>query len=223
MISKKCCLLVLSMIFQVSGNEFRFLCQEITPEIKSRLVYTWNEESPVPLKDLCYLNVSHYDFSGNIQEGELVVHSLVANDLIYIFRKLFEAQFPIQSMKIVDEFGGSDDESMRSNNTSAFFARKVANTDRWSNHSYGLAIDINPLLNPYSSHKIISAPQEGLPYLDRTLNIPGMITTDSYIYSLFKELGWEWGGECFLHRGDGVIDRHHFQKVVDGINHTTNN
>lgn len=91
-------------------------------------------------------------------------------------------------MKFVDEFDGSDDKSMSANNTSAFYARKVANTDRWSNHSYGLAIDINPLLNPYSSHKIFCAPQEGECYLhNRSVDIPGIITANSFIYQLFKE------------------------------------
>ena len=104
--------------------------------------------------------------------------------------------------------------------TSAFYARKVASTQRWSNHASGLAIDINPLLNPYSKGDFFCT-QEGECYLDRTLDVPGMITKDSYIYQLFIERGWEWGGECFYAR-DGVLDRHHFQKIISGINQTTN-
>ena len=139
-------------------------------------------------------------------------------DLAYIFGKLYEVKFPLQSMKLVDEFG-SDDASMSANNSSAFYARYVANTTRWSNHAYGLAIDINPLLNPYSKGSFF-CPQEGERYLDRTLNEPGMITKGSYIYELFKERGWVWGGEAFLDRG--IIDRHHFQKVVPGFNKNAN-
>ena len=121
----------------------------------------------------------------------------------------------------MDEFDGSDLKSMQANNTSAFYARKVAGTDRWSNHSFGCAIDINPLFNPYSSPKSKVIPVQAEPYLNRKLNIPGMILKDSYIYKLFKDRGWQWGGECFYER-DGVIDRHHFQKIVPGLNKNTN-
>ena len=202
-----------------SMDQFHSKCQAITPDILKRMVYTWNSDSPVSLEDLRYLIVSHYDFDENIQHGELVVHKQVVDDLVYIFKKLFEAKFPIQSMRIVDEFKGSDLESMRANNTSAFYARKVAGSNRWSNHSFGVAIDINPLLNPYSKKEFF-CPKEAEPYLDRTLNKPGMITKDIYIYKLFKQQGWEWGGECFYER-DKVIDRHHFQKII-GINKNTN-
>ena len=101
---------------------------------------------------------------------------------------------------------------------SAFYARKVANTDRWSNHAYGLAIDINPLFNPYTKGTMC-CPPEGKNYLNRV--VPGTITKNSLIYNLFKERGWEWGGECFYER-DGVIDRHHFQKILGDTNKTTN-
>ena len=200
--------------------EFSATCQEISPPILERMKYTWRSDAPVHLKDLCYITLSYYDVNGDIKQGELVVHKKVVEDLISIFEKLFEVQFPIQSMTLVDEFEGSDEASMRANNTSAFYARKVAGTHRWSNHATGLAIDINPLLNPYSKGSYF-CPPEGMLYLDRTLNIPGMITKGSYIYQLFKERGWQWGGECFFER-DGVIDRHHFQKVISGVNKTTN-
>lgn len=218
-----CKYLVLAMALlsmNLVAGHFRANSREITSEIRQRMIYTWHEQSPVPLCDLRYLTVLHYDFEGDVQEGELIVHHLAVADLCYIFEKLFEAKFPIQSMRLVDEFDGSDDKSMSANNTSAFYARKVAHADRWSNHSYGLAIDINPLLNPYSKGSFF-CPKEGEPYLDRTLNLPGMITRDSYIYQLFKERGWQWGGECFIER-DGTIDRHHFQLIVQGINKTTN-
>ncbi len=204
-----------------SQNLFQFTVQKITPSVLARMIYTWHSDSPVPLEDLRHITLTHYDFEGHINKGELIVHNEVVDDLQYIFKKLFEVKFPIQSIKMVDEFDGSDLKSMQANNTSAFYARKVARTNRWSNHSFGCAIDINPLLNPYSSPKIRVEPKEGEYYLDRTLNLPGMITKNSYVYNLFKERGWEWGGECFFNR-DGVIDRHHFQKIVTGLNKITN-
>ncbi len=213
-------LLVSFFLHVQADKEFFFTCKEITPAILQRMVYTWHAESTVPLEELRYLMISHYDFEGAVCLGELVVQVSVVDDLAYIFKRLYEVKFPIQSMILVDEFEGSDDASMRANNSSAFYARKVAGTDRWSNHAYGLAVDINPLLNPYSKGSLC-CPVEGKYYLDRTLGIPGMITADSFIYRLFKERGWQWGGECFYER-DGVIDRHHFQKIVIGSNKTTN-
>jgi hypothetical protein len=200
--------------------QFSASAKKISPEILTRMTYTWNPESPVPLDDLRYMQVSFYDFGGIVRQGELVVHMHAVDDLTYIFEKLFEAKFPIQSMKQVDEFGGSDDASMSANNSSAFYARRVAKTQRWSNHASGLAIDINPLINPYSKGDFF-CPKEGERYLNRSALVPGMITKDSYIYQLFRERGWEWGGECFFDR-DGVIDRHHFQKIIPGINKNTN-
>lgn len=223
--SKAVCLFVLllalpSALGAMQEPAFTATADKISPAILARMKYTWNSESPVPLDDLRYLQVSFYDFDGMVQQGELVVHEKVVDDLKYIFQKLFEVKFPIQSMKLVDEFEGSDDASMSANNASAFYARKVARTGRWSNHASGLAIDINPLINPYSKGNYF-CPKEGKGHLDRSVLVPGMITKESYIYQLFKERGWEWGGECFFER-DGVIDRHHFQKIIEGINKTTN-
>lgn len=200
--------------------QFRASSSPITQDLLNRMIFTWNPESPVPLKDLRYLKVLFYTFEGTISEGELVVHEKAVDDLLWIFERLFQEKFPLSSMRLVDDFGGSDDASMSANNSSAFYARKVAGTQRWSNHATGLAIDINPLLNPYSKGSFF-CPQEGAPYLDRTLNLPGIITKESLIYKLFTERGWEWGGECFFER-DGTIDRHHFQKIIPGINKNTN-
>ncbi len=205
---------------QLKAHSYVTTCRKITSDTLKRMIYTWNPESPVPLEDLRHLTVSFYTFEGTVHQGELVAHEKVVDDLIWIFGKLFDEKFPIRSMRLVDEFGGSDDASMSANNSSAFYARKVARTNRWSNHATGLAVDINPLQNPYSKGDFF-CPKEGEKYLDRMLGLPGMITQESTIYKLFKERGWEWGGECFFER-DGTIDRHHFQKVIEGINKTTN-
>lgn len=202
---------------QLSG---RVTSQSLPPEIVKRMVYTWRSDAPVPLEDLRYMTISYYGFDHKVHVGELIVHEKAVDDLSYIFQKLCEAHFPLQSMKLVDEFDGSDEASMAANNTSAFYARKVANTDRWSNHASGLAVDINPLINPWSKGDLV-APKEGAHYLGCTKKVPGMITKDGLVYKLFTERGWQWGGECFYER-DGVLDRHHFQKVVPGINETTN-
>ena len=203
-----------------AATSFSYTIQKLDAELLKKMPYTWNEESPVPRENLRYLTLSHYDFEGNVLEGELVVHELAVDDLIEIFEKLFEAKFPVSSMRTVDQFEGSDEKSMKANNSSAFYTRRVAGTPRWSNHSFGTAVDINPLLNPYSRGEYFT-PSAGKRYLDRSLDEPGMITKESYIYRLFIERGWQWGGECFYER-DKTIDRHHFQKVIPGLNKNTN-
>lgn len=204
----------------IYSQKFEYSVQIITLEILNRMPYTWRSDAPVPLDDLRYVTLLHYDFDGKIQQGELVAHQAVADDLIFIFEKLFEVAFPITSIRLVDDFEGSDLQSMQANNTSMFYARKVAGAVRWSNHSFGCAIDINPLLNPYS-RKDFFTPREGQAFLNRSLNLPGMITATSYIYELFAERGWQWGGECFYDR-DETVDRHHFQKIIPGVNKNTN-
>lgn len=201
-------------------KQFEAYFCKITPAILTRMKYTWRDDAPVALEHLRYLRISHYDFNQNVKVGELIIHKAVIHDLIEIFETLFEIKFPITSIKFVDDFNGSDDDSMSANNSSAFYARKVAKTDRWSNHSFGCAIDINPLLNPYCK-KDFFCPKESAAYLNRDLNLPGMITKESYIYKLFIGRGWQWGGECFFER-DGLRDFHHFQKIIPGLNKNTN-
>ena len=86
----------------------------------------------MPLEDLRYLRLSHWDFGGRVRQGELVIAAKHADDLVAVFRKLYAARFPIQRMVLVDEYGGDDEKSMAANNSSAYNCRTVAGTDRWS-------------------------------------------------------------------------------------------
>lgn len=214
--------LFLSLLFcnGIQSQSFTASAQEITAAVLARMPFTWRADCPVALDDLRHVTLLHYDFEAEIQKGELVAHKSVVDDLVAIFEQLFAVKFPITSIRFVDEFAGSDLKSMQANNTNMFYARKVAGATRWSNHSFGCAIDINPLLNPYSSGEYFT-PREGQAFLNRSLNLPGMITHDSYIYELFTQRGWQWGGECFYQR-DKTIDRHHFQKIIPGLNQNTN-
>ncbi|MDP3889470.1 MAG: M15 family metallopeptidase [bacterium] len=187
---------------------FYATCEKITPAIKNKMKYSWKKNSPVPLEDLRYITVSHYDFDGSVAQGEIVMHYLVADDIIEIFKELFNVKFPIQSMKLVDNFNASDDDSMDANNCYAHCTRFVDHTRWWSNHSFGIAIDINPIQNPCLTRGDFW-PKAAKKYLDRTVSQPGMITKNSFIYNLFIKRGWVWGGECF---GLSYIDYHHFQK-----------
>ena len=110
---------------------------------------TYRAGCPVPVSDLRYLRLSHWDFAGRVRQGELVIAAKHADEVVTVFRRLYEARFPLQRMELVSEYGGDDEKSMAANNTSGFNCRTVAGTTRWSQHSFGAAIDLNPVQNPY--------------------------------------------------------------------------
>ncbi len=160
---------------------------------------------------LRYLSLSHYDFKGQVQQGEMVCNRLIADDLLYIFRRLYEARYPIARMRLIDEYDADDRRSMADNNTSCFCYRRVAGSKTLSRHSLGMAVDINPLYNPclyLRSGKV--APPEGAAYArnrDRRKDIPGKIDHADLCYRLFIERGFRWGGDWRT-----LKDYQHFEK-----------
>lgn len=154
---------------------------------------SWREGCPVPLEQLRYLQLRHVGLDGAAHTGELVVHADVVDDVVAAFGRLYELRFPIERMRLVDDYGADDDASMRANNTSAFNCRTVAGTDRWSNHAHGLAVDINPLRNPYVRGDRIDPP-EGAAYADRSNRRPGMLHAGSPEVAAWTDRGWDWGG-----------------------------
>jgi D-alanyl-D-alanine carboxypeptidase len=170
---------------------------------------TWHAGCPVPPEDLRQLTVSYWDFDRKRTTGVLIVHKDVADEVIQIFQDLFAHEFLIQKMSPVEEYSGDDDASMAANNTSAFNCRDVTGQPgKFSNHSWGRAIDINPLTNPYiKGDKVL--PPEGRQYLDRTQAFPGSILADSFIVKRFAQAGWQWGG-AWLDRKD----YQHFEKPL---------
>ena len=123
-----------------------------------------------------------------------------------IFGRLYARRFPIRRMEPVDAFHGSDDRSMAADNTSAFNCRYAVATGpkRWSAHSYGEAIDVDPLENPYLLSGRVYPPA-GRPYLDRAHIRPGMAVAGSELVEAFAASGWQWGG-----RWTGSPDYQHF-------------
>ena len=141
-----------------------------------------------------------------MRQGELVVAAKHADTMVTVFRRLYEARFPVQRMVLVSDYGGEDKRSMSANNSSGFNCRTVAGTDRWSQHSYGAAIDLNPIQNPYVTARI--SPAAGEAYADprnRRASTTGLITADSVVVEAFQEVGWEWGGDW-----NGPKDYQHF-------------
>lgn len=163
---------------------------EVTAET---LFASWHPGCPVSPQELRLVTVSHWGFNGEVLSGELVVAAELADDVVDIFEDLFEARYPIERIERVDVYDGDDDRSMAANNTSAFNCRPVTGGTEFSEHSYGRAIDINPLLNPYVSGGLV-LPPEGIAWVDRTLGIPGMITDGDVVVTAFASRGWVWGG-----------------------------
>lgn len=176
---------------------------------------SYKEGCPVMLQDLRLIRVSHWDFSDEVQTGCMVVHKKVADELLEIFRELFDAKFPIERMKLVDHYEADDDKSMADNNSSCFCFRPNTTTPQLhSNHSYGIALDINPLVNPYvKGDKVL--PEGGRKYVDRTKEYKGGITAsaDNACYKAFTLRGYEWGGSWSDRQ-----DYQHFSKQIDKLN-----
>lgn len=152
---------------------------------------------------LALVNVRYLSFDGKEEEGQLVLHTDLAEEVRSIFDALKQQKFPIQKITPIVAYGWDDDASMASNNTSAFNYRVIFGTNRLSNHSYGRAIDINPLLNPYVRSVDNQTVPPGSTYDPL---IPGTITKE--IAKLFKTRGWTWGGDW---RTD--TDWQHFEKL----------
>lgn len=154
----------------------------------------------IKYSDLRYVQVKHYDFKGNVVNGELVVHKKIASKTVKIFYELYKIKYPIQRMKLIDDYGGDDEISMSENNSSAFNYRKIAGKNKLSNHAYGLAIDINPRINPYITSKGV-APSNGKVYKNRNKKTckgkyaAYMISEKSEIVKIFKKYGFSWGGD----------------------------
>lgn len=211
-----CCLrylllLMLSFPAVVSNGQV-FTSVEIPDSIWHRMQgRSYPQGCEVPRSDLRYLELSYVDFEGHEHLGQMVCNRHVADDLLYIFRRLYEARYPIASMRLIDDYGADDARSMAANNTSCFCYRRVAGSTALSKHSRGMAVDVNPLYNPcvyVRSGRVL--PPEGRAYAhgrDRRKDIPGKIDATDLSYRLFSSRGFRWGGAWRT-----LKDYQHFEK-----------
>lgn len=189
--------------------------------------------------ELAYLIIPYYGTDGKYHEdGEMVVNSKAADEVLLIFQELYHIQYPIHSLKLVDDFDGNDDKSMDANNTSAFNYREASDSPgTLSNHAGGFAIDINPKVNPYIDNYWVkqadgsfiknSALGNDNKYYDRD-NMNGwndiekaqVIRRDTQIYDIFHRYGWNW----LEHAGPDQcnLDSQHFDKPKNSTFKTIN-
>lgn len=169
--------------------------------------HSWRPGCPVPITDLAHLKLSHWGIDGSVHEGELVVHRKLAAEVMAIFRALFAQRFPIEKMRLIEVYDGDDDRSVADNNTSAFNCRPVAGKPTvLSQHSYGRAIDINPLWNPMVvGDKVM--PPAAAPFLAAKKTVPGSLRKGDRAVIELTRRGWTWGGDWV-----SMKDYQHFQK-----------
>lgn len=176
-----------------------FYISPITDEIFARIKgKSFKDDCTLPRDDLRYLHVLHKDLNGKEHAGEMIVNVHIAETVLGILKKLYEANYPIEKIRLVDEYDADDEMSMEDNNSSAFNFRFISHTTKISKHGLGLAVDINTLYNPYTKivdgERIIE-PITAEPYLDRDADFPYKIEKGDLCYKLFIEAGFEWGGE----------------------------
>ena len=179
------------------AQPFRFEVVAVPAAVRARMEgVSWHgDDARCPRwEELAYVRLSHVTFDAGAAEGELVVAAAIAPRAVEVFRRLWQLGFPIRSMRLVDDFGASDDRSMEADNSSAFNFRVIAGTDLLSQHALGRAIDINPVENPWRKPDRI-VPEQGRAFAERTRIRPGMIVRPGPVVAMFDELGWEWGGD----------------------------
>ncbi|WP_294428033.1 M15 family metallopeptidase [uncultured Treponema sp.] len=159
---------------------------------------SFKDNCTIPRSDLRYLHVLHKTLEGTVKDGELVCNVKIADILLDIFKELYSADYPIEKIHLIDEYDADDERSMSDNNSSCFNFRFISHTKVVSKHGAGLAVDINPLYNPY--YKFVNGkpnlePANSGEYLDRSKNFPYKIDHNDLAYKLFTSRGFEWGGD----------------------------
>ena len=209
--------LSLSAFIGCSSDNKSFYIYKITDEIFARIDgKSFKKDCTLPREDLRYLHVLHKDLNGNVHEGEMIVNVHIAQTVLDILKKLYEAGYPIEKIRLIDEYDADDEASMEDNNSSSFNFRFISHTTKISKHGLGFAVDINTLYNPYikvleDGIRIIE-PITAEAYLNRDADFPYKIVQDDLCYKLFIENGFEWGGEWVNRK-----DYQHFEIPDDKI------
>jgi hypothetical protein len=181
----------------------------VSPVTRAQLPHSWRSGCPVAPSALRRVRLSYWGFDGRAHTGALVVNASAVRDIVVVFRRLYGARFPIRRMRPIDAYGGNDERSLAADNTAAFNCRYAVGPGRrrWSTHASGLAIDVNPVENPYLESGRVH-PRAGKAYLNRSKVRPGMAVRGGPLVRAFDGVGWQWGG-----RWQGTPDYQHFSST----------
>jgi hypothetical protein len=167
------------------------------------------------MSDLRLLRFNYVGFDGKVKRGPMIVHEDVAANVLGVFRELFEARFPIKRVALAREFVPEEFQSRISSRrsvTAAFNCRTVVTPlgpgETFSQHAYGLAIDLNPVQNPFVTADGFVRNRMARPYVDRSEDMTGMIHGGDVVVRAFEAIGWSWGG-----RWSGGKDYMHFSRT----------
>jgi hypothetical protein len=172
--------------------------QPLSPQVKAELRGEfWHVGCPIPLSQLRVLSVSHWGFDRRVYTGQLVVNRSAARPLSTVFKQLYALRFPIRHLQLADVYGPKSLRPADEDVSGSFECRRAvpspcgSGTGNWSNHAYGLAVDLNPIENPYVGCGK-TRKRASLPYLNRSRHRPGMVTPA--VVRAFASIGWGWGG-----------------------------
>ena len=189
------------------------ISEELKEKMRGKSYASDIDETIVNFDMLRHVVIKYNDFDGNIADGELVCNELIAQDLLEIFKELYENGYMLEEVSLIDKYDADDDTSMEANNTSCFNYRLVDRSTKLSYHAYGLAIDVNPLYNPYVEYgkgeggSDYICPTQSVPYAYRDKEFPYKIDENDLCYKLFKQHGFIWGGDW-----NSCKDYQHFEK-----------
>jgi len=188
-------------------NDIVFKAESLPSNIIEQIMgSSFHKNDHFGTEHLSYLTLTHVDFYGEIRRGNIIVAAEIAYEVLEIFEDLFLGGFPIARVRLIDYYNAQDYYSMADNNSVGFNFRYIAGTTILSRHALGMAVDINPVQNPYIRDETIW-PLASIPYLDREYVRPGMIIPGDVAYNAFTSRGWIWGGHW-----SRPIDYHHFER-----------
>ncbi len=200
---------LLALLASLANAKFSCRVSPISGDVKNRVLSggSWHKGCPVGLDKLSYIQLKYRDFKGKERVGELIVNSAISSKVCRVFRALYNGSYPIRQMRLVSDFKANDDASMKADNTSAFNCRLMTGSkSKWSNHSYGLAIDLNPFENPYISKSGKVSPKEGSKFAKREHFNKALLLRDDIAVKAFLNEGFIWGGNWH-----SVKDYQHFE------------
>lgn len=176
---------------------------------------TYKDNCTVPLSELRHVKVLYKNKAKQTLKGEIVCNKHIADDVAEIFYELYKANYPIERIRLMDDYNADDETAMRDNNTSSFNFRFISHSTKVSKHGLGLAVDLNTLYNPFVltvDGKLHVEPETALKYVDRSKNFDYKIDENDLAYKLFIQHGFEWGGHWKTHK-----DYQHFELPDDKV------
>jgi hypothetical protein len=173
------------------GHGFRAVVARAPADVLARS--TWQRGCPVAARDLDWIRLTFWGFDARRHTGELLVNHRASAAMVSVFRTLYAERFPIEQMHVTTRAERDAAPTGDGNDTSAYNCRPAVGQTVYSQHAYGLAIDVNPFQNPYTKGSLV-LPELASAYLDRGNVRPGMIEPGGPVVRAFARVGWEWGG-----------------------------